>query len=737
MIELKDVENAAKPWVPTQDNFETLDARVYKREPSKQNGSATTLIGPPTSGTFVLSQLWWDALGGLWVCTAGGTPGTWVQLDDAVVTAFPENAVDGYRVARSDENFKRYRYVFADDEWVTLGGSLGLLEVFRDSLLVLRAGHADELFKVQLPVPAGAPPAAPANASGVETYGVPDGFANDCFTHDIKVYAFKVYGSTTWYSETAVEAHLVDDCNGGNTYHIEWSWAAVAGADGYRVFKQDDVNGHTFNVYKDVVGTSFIENAVTVWTAGSLPQNPVLKTGLFVNNSVDIGVGTATPAAALHVKPRSDHSVFLRLDNIAGTSVVALRDHQQTGGTRGIVVLGPAAHSQVLPTDSGRLAIFDDSSFGATLSLHAVNAGQSPGLTIWNSLGQQGGFLGFVNSAGNYGVGTQVGDVSMGNTRNGRFVFALSNGGNPTIKVSFHQDGKLMLSGASGNLTPNFTLDVNGDIRVRSSNKLFFGGTGAADNDVNLYRGAADVLRTDDAFLASRLNALADGSSASVAVGRDGFNSGFFFSGASKDVSVAANGRVVATFLHNISGSSLGYLDFPSTAAGFSFHTTAAKGYLSNFEAPAANKFGFSKPGYIFLSFNTSTGHVNFENGLVGFGHSATPNFRLDVNGDIRLRDANKLYFGGTGAADNDCYLARKDAAVIESNSDIDLVLGKVLKIDGIQVVKDRIFGWTPASGTANRAGFDTATVTLEVLAEHVKALIDDLHDTGHGLIGT
>lgn len=46
--------------------------------------------------------------------------------------------------------------------------------------------------------------------------------------------------------------------------------------------------------------------------------------------------------------------------------------------------------------------------------------------------------------------------------------------------------------------------------------------------------------------------------------------------------------------------------------------------------------------------------------------------------------------------------------------------------------------GWAPATGTATRTTFNTATVTLEELAQRVKALIDDLHATaGHGLIGT
>jgi hypothetical protein len=56
----------------------------------------------------------------------------------------------------------------------------------------------------------------------------------------------------------------------------------------------------------------------------------------------------------------------------------------------------------------------------------------------------------------------------------------------------------------------------------------------------------------------------------------------------------------------------------------------------------------------------------------------------------------------------------------------------------GGKVVGARRTGWTNATGTATRTAFDTATVTLPELAQRVKALIDDLHNTtGHGLIGT
>jgi hypothetical protein len=43
--------------------------------------------------------------------------------------------------------------------------------------------------------------------------------------------------------------------------------------------------------------------------------------------------------------------------------------------------------------------------------------------------------------------------------------------------------------------------------------------------------------------------------------------------------------------------------------------------------------------------------------------------------------------------------------------------------------------GWGAPTGTATRTAFATTSVTLPQLAEHVKALIDDL--TAYGLIGT
>lgn len=62
------------------------------------------------------------------------------------------------------------------------------------------------------------------------------------------------------------------------------------------------------------------------------------------------------------------------------------------------------------------------------------------------------------------------------------------------------------------------------------------------------------------------------------------------------------------------------------------------------------------------------------------------------------------------------------------------LAAGVSMKVGANQVITARQTGWTAATGTATRATFATGTVTLPVLAEHVKALIDDLMT--HGVIG-
>jgi hypothetical protein len=88
----------------------------------------------------------------------------------------------------------------------------------------------------------------------------------------------------------------------------------------------------------------------------------------------------------------------------------------------------------------------------------------------------------------------------------------------------------------------------------------------------------------------------------------------------------------------------------------------------------------------------------------------------------------------GTGADRASLY--RSAADTLKTDDDLDVASGKVYKVNGTQVVTSRQTGYAAMTGTANRGtAYDTATITLEQLAERVKAVQDDL--TTHGLIGT
>lgn len=105
--ELNDIETSVAPLTELQANAEALTRRIWKRIPTYQSGVETTTIGPPTSGTHVEDEHWIDALGGEWVCTAAGTPGTWKQHRPAVAEGEPADASIpvGYLIWDVDDGF--------------------------------------------------------------------------------------------------------------------------------------------------------------------------------------------------------------------------------------------------------------------------------------------------------------------------------------------------------------------------------------------------------------------------------------------------------------------------------------------------------------------------------------------------------------------------------------------------------------------------------------------------------
>ncbi|MCZ7636374.1 MAG: hypothetical protein M5U12_10270 [Verrucomicrobia bacterium] len=109
----------------TADNFTLLAEDTARRVATYQDGTPTTIIGPPTSGARVLNVFWRDALGAEWRCTGAGTPGPWLQIRPAAVTADPSGGTipTGHLVLNvTTGHLKRHAGGYA---WTTVTGPGG------------------------------------------------------------------------------------------------------------------------------------------------------------------------------------------------------------------------------------------------------------------------------------------------------------------------------------------------------------------------------------------------------------------------------------------------------------------------------------------------------------------------------------------------------------------------------------------------------------------------------------
>ncbi len=107
--------------------------------------------------------------------------------------------------------------------------------------------------------------------------------------------------------------------------------------------------------------------------------------------------------------------------------------------------------------------------------------------------------------------------------------------------------------------------------------------------------------------------------------------------------------------------------------------------------------------------------------------------------GASTLTNAATVAIEGAPVAGTNATITNKYALWVQGDQsqfdgDVNLGSGKVLRVNGTQVVTARQTGWSAWTGTATRASKATATATLQNVAEAVKALIDDL--MAHGLIG-
>ena len=138
---LYDVSNAADFVALTESNFEILTSEIFKHEPTYVSGVPTSTIGPPTTGSHVVDEIWKDALGGAFKCTVAGTPGTWKQILPAAVTADPTTGAipTGYLVFHVTQGTLK-RHAGAYDWQTVIGATSGKIGFYGVTPVVQPAG---------------------------------------------------------------------------------------------------------------------------------------------------------------------------------------------------------------------------------------------------------------------------------------------------------------------------------------------------------------------------------------------------------------------------------------------------------------------------------------------------------------------------------------------------------------------------------------------------------------------
>jgi hypothetical protein len=228
-------------------------------------------------------------------------------------------------------------------------------------------------------------------------------------------------------------------------------------------------------------------------------------------------------------------------------------------------------------------------------------------------------------------------------------------------------------------------------------------GTGL--QDTNLYRLAANSLKTDDSFtVAFGLNV---GSATGAATGEIKASAsisgttGTFTGGLNVGSATGAGTGEIATSGNvTITKAANPTLKLSSTNSGGGSRPIMEWNAQNNPDSFYAVYMADGSPRRLSFIYNQSTEGNGVAISITATNrlgvNTASPGYTLDAAGDVN----------STG----------------------------VYRVSGTQVVRARVTGWAAATGTATRATFATSTVTTAQLAERVKALIDDL--TTHGLIG-
>ena len=280
--------------------------------------------------------------------------------------------------------------------------------------------------------------------------------------------------------------------------------------------------------------------------------------------------------------------------------------------------------------------------------------------------------------------------ITVAPATNGLITLTTAGTGYITTNASYRSTGDVQITGGVST-TIIFRMFVTGDtvnrFHMDASGAMNWGAGGASAVDTNLYRSAASTLRTDDTFI----------------VGGTNFTMITVPSGSTNTVAVWS-----ATSTGNLQYRTIDARVWGSTLVDASGGIANRVAKFS--DADTVTVSNITDDGTTLTLATASNGNVVITpNGTGNVGILTAPTSTgLDINGQVRIRSANFLQFGGTGAADYDTNLYRGGANLLET--DDTFVAAKI--------------------GIGNSGTFSTSTSLLEVQG-HASPKTDNTYDLG------
>ena len=204
-----------------------------------------------------------------------------------------------------------------------------------------------------------------------------------------------------------------------------------------------------------------------------------LNNGITIDTSGNVGIGTTSPSAKLHVVRTIDADGSLE-DNLQLKVENTIEDRPS-----GIEFRSKRSASA---SDSAAIVYTTTTATTNTRQIHLIpEIGVSGDLSNSSLIAKAGGQVKVGNST--YAAqaleisGTSVrldsgpgGDFTFEHPRNGNVFFQVNN--QTTLTLDKNNGGKVGI----GTTAPTTKLHVNGDIRIQGENELYFGGTGSVPN---------------------------------------------------------------------------------------------------------------------------------------------------------------------------------------------------------------------------------------------------------------